>query len=196
MTVQASSQYGRQPAHALLSFQPQDSNRGSEVMTFNRLGKSLSGRLAAGSVVVAMALSGCAADGSLSTEGVSALVGGAGSFVACKGLTRNSNSTCTAVAAAGALIGYGVGKHLRDERDRKAREAALQQALAQKNAKPVTWGRSQGARGTVSLTRTYTNSAKRQCKAGQESARLPDGTTYKENVTLCMNPKTNKYEPA
>lgn len=78
-----------------------------------------------------------------------------------------------------------------DERDREARDRALQEALqSSKNSQPKHWRNTKtGNSGTIKPLNGYTASANAQtCRDFTESY-VKEGKTYEQNAHACRNSK-------
>ncbi|HTR10549.1 MAG TPA: RT0821/Lpp0805 family surface protein [Paraburkholderia sp.] len=137
-------------------------------------------------------VAGCAQNGSSGMNNTTsgALVGG-GVGAALGGIFGHGNAgAIVAGGLVGGLLGGVIG-HEMDERDREARERAVQAALqSSKNDQAKTWHNSKtGNSGTIKPLSGYTSSPSAQtCRDFQETY-VKAGQTYQQTARACRNSK-------
>jgi len=137
-------------------------------------------------------LAGCADDGSggMNKTTTGALIG-TGTGAALGGLFSHGNTgAIVAGGLAGGLLGGVIG-HQMDERDRAARQLALQQALqsSQDNHARQWHNAKTGNSGTVKPLSGYTKSTSAQtCRKFSETY-VKDGKTYEQTSRACRDSK-------
>jgi surface antigen len=132
---------------------------------------------------------GCADDGSggMNKTTSGALIG-AGAGATLGGLLGHSAGAAVVGGLAGGLLGGVIGHQL-DERDKLAREQALQAALqSSKNNQTQHWhNTTTGNSGSIKPLNGYTTSAKAQtCRQFTETYEK-EGKTYEQNARACRN---------
>ncbi|WP_162600636.1 RT0821/Lpp0805 family surface protein [Paraburkholderia sp. C35] len=145
--------------------------------------------LAASSMLLGSVLAGCAQDGSggMSKTSQGALIGGASGGL-LGGIFGHNGTSAVIGAAAGALLGGIIGKEM-DDRDREARQAALQQALqTSQNNQPRQWKNTKtGHSGTIKPLNGYAKSPSAQtCRDFTETYQR-DGKQYEQTSKACRN---------
>lgn len=140
---------------------------------------------------VAATLAGCAQDGSnnLSKTSQGALIGGAGGGL-LGGLIGHSGTSVVVGGLAGALLGGIIGKEM-DDRDREARQLALQQALqtSQNNQQRQWHNTKTGNSGSIKPLSGYTKSANAQTCRDFTETYTRDGKQYEQTSRACRNAK-------
>ena len=139
-------------------------------------------------------LSNCATD-SMSVNQIGGAVGGAlvGGLV-CAASDAN-DTECAALILAGALAGYGIGKHI-DARDKAAYERARVAALnAPVESTEAVFETSEETGNTIEIqpTSVYVNDAGRQCKTF-DSTYMKGEEKFVEKEVFCQNADGN-WEP-
>lgn len=142
--------------------------------------------------VASLIVSGCAQDGSNGmNKTTSGALLGAGAGATLGGLFGHGKASAIVVGGlAGGLLGGVIG-HEMDERDREARDRALQEALQNsKNSQPRHWQNAKtGNSGTIKPLNGYTKSASTQtCRDFTESY-VKEGKNYEQTEHACRNSK-------
>lgn len=147
--------------------------------------------VAACGILIGTVLAGCAQDGSggMSKTSQGALIGGASGGL-LGGLIGHSGTSAVIGGLAGALLGGIIGKEM-DDRDREARQAALQQALqTSQNNQPRHWHNTKtGNSGTIKPLSGYAKSPSAPtCRDFSETYER-DGKQYEQTSKACRNAK-------
>jgi surface antigen len=145
--------------------------------------------IAARGTLIGAALAGCAQDGSggMSKTSQGALIGGASGGL-LGGLIGHSGTSVVIGGLAGALLGGIIGKEM-DDRDREARQVALQQALqnTQNNQQRQWHNTKTGHSGTIKPLNGYSKSPSAQtCRDFTETYQR-DGKQYEQTSKACRN---------
>jgi surface antigen len=145
-------------------------------------------------VSTAILLAGCTTTGPKQTQG--ALVGGLGGAAVGAVVGNAVGGRDGAIVGAligglgGAIVGSEIGREL-DERDRALRQAALDRAFAQRNARVgsrQTWSNSAtGHSGEIVRLRTFSDNGQ-NCGEFKEMLYKPEtGRSFSEVHTRCAN---------
>ncbi|WP_165847979.1 RT0821/Lpp0805 family surface protein [Paraburkholderia lacunae] len=116
---------------------------------------------------------------------------GAGTGAALGGLfSHGSAGAIVAGALVGGVLGGLIG-HQMDERDREARDRAVQEALQNsKNHQTSHWHNAKtGNSGSIKPLSGYTASPSAQTCRGFTETYVREGKTYEQNAHACRNSK-------
>jgi surface antigen len=154
--------------------------------SFRKISRPYSRMAVVAALVLSFGVAGCASDGSLTPEGrdtLGTLGGAAAGVLLCKFAHANP-ATCLALAVAGGTAGFVIAKQI-DERDREARQAAINRMLAEDAVKQQSWKSAQtGNTGSVTLLSANTNAQGQLCRRFHESYNKA-GTPINEDYTMC-----------